>query len=405
MNILIEIKKFIAKQILYRYKITIPSKINKIKRKEVISVLFVLNDLSKWKSENLYLRMLEHNAFTPILGVTYHEGESIDQQKEKRSILEKYLKEKNYKYQILNSTLRPNPDIVIYTEPYGNAIPKHQSVYRYFNSLFVSINYSCHTTHLNIDYFALLHQWAWIDCYESQKAIEDAYHYIGHKRESIQLTGLPMIDKLLETPNRDPWKIQRQYKKRIIWAPHHSLGGFDGESIIYSTFLEYAEFMLLLAKKYEDKIQMAFKPHPLLKDKLDSVWGKEKADQYYKKWADLDNGQLEIGDYHDLFVTSDALIHDCSSFIVEYQVINKPSLFIVKNLDDISKDLNRFGEDAFFAQTLAKTQDDVEKFIIDILKGKDPSKDKRQNFLNSDIFEYSQGKASDNIINTILKKL
>lgn len=385
--------------------LTIPFKERRLYKKPTINVLFILTDLSKWKTEKLYLKMKSHPQFCPILGVTQRGVESTSETKSLIDILIKYLSTKDYPFIILNKTYKPNPDIVIYTEPYGKTIPKHQSVLKYFKSLFLSINYSCHTTHLYIDYHSLLHEWAWLDCYESKAALNDAYYYIGRKRKSLQLTGLPMIDQLLDKPNRNPWKHQGTQKKRIIWAPHHSIGGFSDESIIYSTFLECSDLMLKLAQRYAGEVQFAFKPHPLLKYKLEALWGEQRTNDYYNAWKQLDNGQLEQGGYQELFYYSDALIHDCSSFIVEYQVLNKPSLFLVRDLGNIMSDLNSFGKQAFLAQNLAYTENDIINFINGIIEGKDPNPERRQNFLNKELFGFTNYDASSKIIDAILSRI
>ena len=49
-------------------KYYIPYKANKIREKKEIRVLFVLAELGSWKTEELYIRMLSHNRFQPILG-------------------------------------------------------------------------------------------------------------------------------------------------------------------------------------------------------------------------------------------------------------------------------------------------------------------------------------------------
>lgn len=384
------------------YKITIPHKVKKLQNKEKITVLFILNDLSKWKSEYLYLAMKNHPRFTPILGITYRNSESISSYSAKVIELIDYFNKKKYPYIELNSTLKPNPDIIIYTEPYKSVVPKNQSAFAYWDSLFINITYSSHTTHIAIDYYARMQLIAWIDCYESRLALEDAYKYIGKKRKSLKLTGLPMFDIIKSPINTDPWKIKDSTKKRIVWAPHHSLGGFPGETIVYGNFLKICDYMFDLARKFNNEIQIAFKPHPLLKEKLEKIWGIQKTNDYYQKWFNLPNGQLETGDYVDLFKTSDALIHDSSSFIVEYQVLNKPTLFIVRNEELIYKDLNRFGEKFFRTQSLAYEKKDIEIFILDIINNRDLKRYEREIVLKEDMCGLNGMSASQNIIDLIL---
>ena len=116
----------------------------------------------------------------------------------------------------------------------------------------------------------------------------------------------------------------------------------------HSNFLWLAEKMLSFTEKYKDKIQIAFKPHPNLKKQLISHpgWGKPKVDEYYDKWNSLDNGQLEEGDYFDLFLQSDAMIHDSVSFLSEYLYTMKPCCYVIKNENLIDSFLNDFGKAA-----------------------------------------------------------
>ena len=396
------VKSFLESGMRLLYRLTIKRKVKKIRSKETICVLFVLNDISKWKSESLYLRMREHPRFKPIIGVTYRRGESVSSFSRKVVKVIGYLESRQYDYIELNYPLKPSPDIVIYTEPYPTAVPKEQSLFKYFNSLFISINYSCHTTHLSIDYFTRLHECAWIDCYESKLAIESAYQYIGRVRKNIKYTGLPMIDQLLEPAQCNPWKQQNRNKKRIIWAPHHSIGGFKNETIIYSNFLEISDYMRTVASEFRDEIQIAFKPHPLLREKLNVIWGTDRTDEYYNFWDEMENCQLSEGDYSDLFKNSDALIHDSSSFIVEYQVVNKPILFMVKDKEDIVKDLNKFGETAFFSQVLGTNKSDIRDFIRDVINKNDFGAERRNKFVSQELLPPNGQSACDNIIDEIL---
>ena len=48
------------------------------------------------------------------------------------------------------------------------------------------------------------------------------------------------------------------------------------------------------------------------------------------EWESLSNAQLETGKYVDLFMTSDAMIHDCGSFTIEYHYTLKPVMYLVK---------------------------------------------------------------------------
>ncbi len=398
------IYRVIDKLLRILYNRSKPKKIRRLAGKEEIVVLFILNDVSKWKSEKLYLEMVNNSKFKPILGITYRNGDSLSSYSEKVVQLERYLNNKKYPYIELNNKIKPNPDIVIYTEPYASTVPFNQSAYLYWDSLFINIPYSSHTAHLNIDYYARMHHMAWIDCYESKVALEDAYKYIGHNRPSLRLTGLPIFDILLDKTKVNPWKKQSKIVKKIIWAPHHSLGGFLNETIIYGNFLQMYDLMIEIALLYKDKVQIAFKPHPLLKEKLIKLWGAQATDDYYRKWDNLPNGQLETGDYVDLFKTSDALIHDSSSFIVEYQILNKPTLFVVRDEEAICKDLNRFGRQFFYAQRLAYNKEDIIEFVNDVINDVDIKHEERESIIYNDMKGLKGKSACQNIIDLILSE-
>lgn len=394
------IKEIIIKLICTAYKLTIPIKVRRLHKIEKIKVLFIVNDISKWKSEELYIQMLKKNRFEPMIGLTTRPNNNIHIVELTKKETIEYLEYRKYSYFELSKTVYPYPDIVIYTEPYWKAVPKNQTVLRYLSSLFISINYGFHAIQLDFLYHSMVNEFAWIDCYESQLAINTAYRHIG-QRKSIKLTGLPFSDALMKPATRNPWKPQDKNKKRIIWAPHHSLGGFNDESIIYSNFLNICEEMFLIAEGYHDYIQIAFKPHPLLRGKLEALWGTQKTDNYYERWNQLDNGQLSEGSYLDLFKHSDALIHDCSSFMIEYQYMDKPILFITQNTEYILKDLNDFARKAFYMQEFASDIHEIKKFIANVINGVDMKKQERSKFYLEELLPPNNRSACENIIKAI----
>ena len=163
----------------------------------------------------------------------------------------------------------------------------------------------------------------------------------------------------------------------------------------------YCDAMFSLALKYKDKIQMAFKPHPVLLTKLYNVWGKEKTDNYYCLWEKGENTQLILGDYVPLFIHSDALIHDCGSFTVEYHYTKNPVMYLLKD-EKHSEELNEFGKMAFDLHYKGRNFNDIESFINNVIAGVDPMKEERDKFYNDYLLAPDGNSASDNIINAIL---
>ena len=144
--------------------------------------------------------------------------------------------------------------------------------------------------------------------------------------------------------------------------------------------------MLELAKKYEEKIQFAFKPHPVLKYRLINLWGKEKTENYYNQWDIMSNTQLEDGYYNDLFLTSDAMIHDSITFTAEYIYTAKPVLYIVRDTN-MEYCWNTFGTMAFNSHYHAYNEQDIELFIENVvLNGNDPKADERNVFYDNYLY-------------------
>ena len=161
--------------------------------------------------------------------------------------------------------------------------------------------------------------------------------------------------------------------------------------------------MFELAEKYKDSIQIAFKPHPMLKPKLDQRWGREKADEYYNRWAELENGQLEQGEFKDLFLGSDAMILDSISFIAEYTITNKPAFFTIGKTSRVN--LNTFGKKIF--KELYKPNGDLKKGIEDfvvnvVINGNDYQREKRTQFINEYMLPPNGISASENIYNDMV---
>ena len=149
---------------------------------------------------------------------------------------------------------------------------------------------------------------------------------------------------------------------------------------------------------------MAFKPHPLLKSQLyeHSLWGKEKTDWYYSEWKNLPNTQLETGEYVDLFMTSDAMIHDCGSFTVEYHHTLNPVMYLINGKEHTGM-MNSFAKEAYDLHYKGTDVQDIRNFIKKIvLEGDDYLLEKRKSFFDSYLVSPNQQSAADNIIHAIL---
>lgn len=398
------IKYIIEKIICYAYRKSIPSKIQNIRSKEKIKVLFVVSETSKWKTEFLYNEMCNHKRFEPIIGITLKTDNKPSESAKSLLHLISYLEAKRYPYKelIREDYIKSNlkPDIIIYSEPYSSTILRGFNYLHNLNCLFISITYGFHSVLLPFNHFGGLKDFAWFDCYENDSTAEDALIYMKRKRKNIIVTGLPMSEIFLKyKPQSKPWK-NNDNRKRIIWAPHHSIG-FDYETITYSNFLKIADRMKELANKYKDQVYWAFKPHPLLRYKLELIWGKDDTDKYYDFWSNSNFSQLEEGEYIDLFMQSDAMIHDCDTFTIEYLYSNKPVMYLYNDINH-GENLNNFAKRALSVHESGFRFKDISKFVEDVISGIDNLKTNRNRFFIENLNIPVGNNASENIISTIL---
>jgi len=231
--------------------------------------------------------------------------------------------------------------------------------------------------------------------------------YSRCRQRNALVTGYPGIDNLqygIRLEN-NLWKDDDITKKRIIWAPHHTID--FRERVGFSCFLRYYETMIDIAKEFEDRIQVSFKPHPLLKNKLydHPQWGREVTDQYYRRWEELDNGQVNTDDYVDLFNSSDALIHDSGSFVAEYLSCGKPALFTISD-DSVTQRFNEFGKIALDRYYQAFNESDIESFVeLVIGEREDTKRNERDEFYKTYLLPKNSKKASVNIFEDICREV
>lgn len=385
----------------------VPYKVWQIRRKKKISVVFLLSELPVWKTERLYLSMKRHARFCAVIAIT----PTLEVENAHLKVIE-YCKEKSYDYIVLDVNKKivdqVDGDIIFYTKPYqSNYYPCHR-IWANKRSLFCYVYYAFHSVleewTLNEPLF--LHSWIYF--FENESTATEFASKMKNRGKNLCVTGIPFMDELNDSKKNvsDFWQFY-DGRKRVIYAPHHTIADpvhpvMPG--ISYSTFLDYAEYMLELAERYRQQIVVAFKPHPSLRMKLNSVWGKEKTDAYYDRWSTLENTQLSTGKYLGLFFHSDAMIHDCGSFTMEYLYTSNPVMYLVKETDEVhTQNLTQFAAEAYDCHYKGRTKDDVENFIREVvINGNDILRSKREGFYQEALLPPNGRSACENIIDCIL---
>lgn len=375
--------------------------INNIMSKDVVSVGFIILDVSVWKTESLYREMLNDKRFNPTLLVCH---DHID----KRDSIVSYLLSKKYNWVEIGKSETISDkikiDILFYQKPYPTVVPNNISFTKNLNSLFCYSNYAFHTISEKWSLDSWYLNSCWKIFFENEKTIDGARQIMRNHGKNCVVTGLPFTDDFIlykkKTSNRS-WKSCGK-KKRVIYAPHFS---FSNDDILhFSTFLSFGETMRKIVEKYSSDVQFSFKPHPLLRSRLETYWGKQKTDEYYEWWNNQDNTQFDDGKYIDLFMESDALIHDCCSFTVEYHYTQKPVLYLLNKGRDRGYSLNDFGEKAFELHYKADSEKDIESFILNVINDNDSLIELRRKFYNDYLLPPFGKSASSNIIDSLFNK-
>jgi CDP-glycerol glycerophosphotransferase (TagB/SpsB family) len=115
----------------------------------------------------------------------------------------------------------------------------------------------------------------------------------------------------------------------------------------------------------------------------------------------MENSQYENGEYKGLFNYSDAMIHDCGSFIIEYLYTKKPVMYLVED-ETVIMDANEQTRQAFAVHYHGEKPSDIEQFIKNVIQGIDSEYEKRDAFFRTHLMPPGNMSVCDNVIRSIL---
>lgn len=380
--------------------------IARIRKAGKAKVVFVASSLSMWLYEGIYEKMLaEAERFEPHIVVAPFTTNSPVMREAERERLQKYFKEKGIRAEDASAMAAIDPDIVFfpqcYRKIYGEGLEisdwkKRLTCYFPYGVSFLEDRWQYDTRNLN---------WLWRFFVQSEGHRQTAHRLMTNKGSNVVAVGEPHAEEY-EGVGRDVWKPQGTPCRRVIWAPHHS---FKPESKLRRTaFLWAAGAMKELAEEYAGKIQFAFKPHPRLYVEMltHPQWGEERTRAYFDFWRTSPNTQLEEGGFIDLFKTSDALIHNCNSFIAEYLYTGKPALFLTDEAVALKGEMNGFGRAALDSHYIAATKEEVRSFLEStVLGGDDPNRGLREEAYATYLKPVGDAGFATNVVEDIKKSI
>lgn len=197
-------------------------------------------------------------------------------------------------------------------------------------------------------------------------------------RNQIKLTGYPKTEAFISGP------VIKKARPLIILAPHHSCKTSPDDWSL-GDFFDLADRYMHLPTRFPE-VDFIFRPHPLLLPKLrqDDMWGIKKTEEFLDSLRKKPNVAFSLdGDYTDIFMASDGLIHNCGSFIAEYLLLQKPTAFMMSDRNQVKASLNSFGLECLDRHYILETMKEDENFVTQvIIDQKDTLKGKRTNYVD-----------------------
>jgi CDP-ribitol ribitolphosphotransferase len=211
--------------------------------------------------------------------------------------------------------------------------------------------------------------------------------------ESILPLGIPRTDIFFDEAykNEKRKELYDQYpflkgKKVILFAPtfrgrgrkeaHYPIENLDFEKL-YETF--------------KDEYVFLFKLHFIVLNKVIIPY----------KYAGFFYDFTDYREVNDLLLITDLLITDYSSICFEYSLLDKPMLFFAYDVEEyISKRGFYYEYQSFIPGHLVKDSNQ----LIEKIQNKDFAQQKVKPFRDY-FFDYQDGKASERVVNHLLKKL
>lgn len=386
-----------------------------VRQRQRVRVAFIAMNVPMWKYQRLYDAMLKDSRFEAKIFLSPSIAYVSEQQERDLANMRRFFSSHcveytDYDFQYpCDIKAEFDPDILFYPQPYEHLlIPLHDCTH-FYDRLICFYPYSFMTGKGKLTYNFHFHNLAWRLYYPNEEIKHEAEVTAWNKGRNVRVVGHPNGDDFAFWDGTDPWKPMTDHRprKRIIWAPHFSFDNKFGQ-LPRGNFLWVAHFMLDLAQRYQEFVQIAFKPHPRLLTELYAhpEWGKQRTDDYYKMWEDMPNTQLELGTYVDLFMSSDAMIHDSGSFVIEYLYTHKPVMFVSRDIKHFLTGQTDFSSEAFAQLYIGKNEHEILDFVDNVvLGGDDPMLPQRMAFYKHHLMPPGEKSVAQNTLDDIVISL
>lgn len=403
-------KQFIRRYLIDPSTIRERSRINsqilmRIKEQESLSIAFVVVNESMWKYEMLFRRIEKENHLQTKILVS--PSTQIDKEKAQNEAYRCFLHFFNQGYPVYlcseeSVSLIEDIDLIFYCTPYDSLLLPYLRLQNQKKALGFYSLYGYPLEEYKVWYDLTFHNLLYRYYLSYSQELEVYKRLSRTKGANGLVSGAPIYDHLMQHQDRDQ---EESDLPLFIIAPHHSI---EPWGYALSTFLSYSSVFLGLIEKYHSRARFVFKPHPMLKNKLyhHPQWGVEKTDAYYNYWKTIPNCNICQDDYIHLFHQATALIHDCSAFTVEFQMLAKPALFL-RRKGVLPSKLNNPARVAFGLHDMADSPEDLFTFVEKIIQPnfQDKKRQERISFVKEYVQSPKEGQWASDIILEDIKNL
>jgi SAM-dependent methyltransferase len=298
------------------------------------------------------------------------------------------------------------PHVIFYPLPYHNLYPAEYSAER-AHALGARIAYVPYGLEVGGGAYNAKYQHdepllrgAWRVFARSRHQVANFARYCVTGNAQVVLTGHPRADRDASAEGKLPEAVLERAsgRKIVIWAPHFSVT----RRRKWSSFLENHEDMLAEIRARQD-LFFIFRPHPFLRSTLRDVdgWTDQSVEDLFGKFSELENLHFDTASaYWPTFNSSDALITDPGSFLVEYLLADMP-ICMMQSQDGIGLAQEAAGFNCF---ALGATRQDIARFLDLVADGRDNQSAARQAAREA-YFGPEDGKVAARIVEEVAKSI
>ncbi len=216
---------------------------------------------------------------------------------------------------------------------------------------------------------------------EKYAPIQARQYSLEYPSDRLVYLGYPAHDVMLNADQKEIKKItKKEYSRIILWMPTFRKGGGEdrndsrAEQSMGIPLIENEEqFEELNAFLHLNDVLLIVKIHPM--QDLESLKIRTKSNIIVLTGDDVK--KLDVDNYR-LLPCVDAMISDYSGIAYEFLQLNKPIAYVFADAVDYKLGFVVDDVDQLIAGEKIYSIDDMEKFILDVIEGNDPYRERRK---------------------------